>query len=47
MKTQGLKLQDLKLQDYFVFSVTAKIFLGQNHRLTVHITELKLEFKTS
>jgi len=38
-------MQNLRLQDYFVFSVTAKFFLGQI-RLTVHVTELKLEFKT-
>jgi len=36
-------MKDLKLQDCFVFSVAAR----SNHTLTVHITELKLELKTS
>jgi len=44
VKMQDMKMQDLQLQDQFVFSVTAKYFRS-NHRLTVYITELKLEFK--
>jgi len=42
-KSRGVKMQDTKMQDYFMFSVTAK-FLRSNHKLTV---QLKLEFKTS
>jgi len=33
----------IKLQDYFVFNVTAKFLKVKSHRLTVHMTELKLE----
>jgi len=29
LKSWGVKMQDLKLQDYFVFSVAAKFFSGQ------------------
>jgi len=39
-------MQDLKLPDCFVFGVT-DVFFGSKHSFTVHITELKLEFKTS
>jgi len=52
LKMEDLKMEDLKMEDlkfaglFRVQYITAK-FLGQsNHRLTVHITELKLECKT-
>jgi len=46
VKMQDMKMQELKLTIIFVFRVTAKFFRS-NHGLTVHITELELEFKTS
>jgi len=35
------------MKDYFIFNVTAKFCLESNYGLTVHITELKLKFKTT